>query len=136
MRPKLALSSIDVVYENCESCTIPVDKIYGFYMRGISNTVYLYEGEIVRGRETKFLRLDVLPGVYPTKLGDNSGSNFKDRTHKYRDIVSLSLNYEDGSYDKVSVNFKDRLDTNDNALQNFESCESLYHLTIGKKKDE
>lgn len=86
------IKSVNIVYENCEVFSIPIEHIN---LYGLNNEVYKTLEKInliiKKGADnSKYLRLETNRKPF-------------ERTLAYNDIVSIYFKYEDGTEEKINV---------------------------------
>jgi hypothetical protein len=118
------LKRLEIVYENCETCAIPVKNIRSLYVRDITTSLSLMGNvNIYEEKSAKSFCVIFDKAEYKTHFGDYEQSNFLDRTYAFNDITHIALVYEDDSEDYLGVEYKSRDESRENEAF---YCDNIY----------
>lgn len=103
------LKSLDLVFENIESYTIPASAIHRFGLVDVTRSLSFDQSDQVDERYScKEMRM-VLDNKYLVKhlanqwSDDDDAVNLKDRIIQYNDIAAVDLQFDDKSREYISV---------------------------------
>lgn len=118
------LKKLEIVYENCETCAIPVKNIRSLYVSDITTSLSLMGGGNIYEKKTTGSFCVIFDKIeYKTHFGDYEQSNFLDRTNAFNDITHIALVYEDDSEDYLGIEYKSRDETRENEAF---YCDNVY----------
>jgi len=104
----MKIISINLVFENCEVCNIPIEYIYSFHIGGIAKSLsyYPYSQGFRKTDEASELMF-----VFTKEFLDYEGLTQFDtpiaqRIKKHMDICSVMVNYDDASTKTYGIRWK------------------------------
>lgn len=119
------IKQLDIVFENCEVCTLTPDMIYMCILDRIYNNIgincFQYEnGEIYDEIFCDQFMLAINQKGLQQKsgFGDLKDNEVLENRLKYRDITHIDLIYDDGTNDYIGVHWLDDKNEYTNKLQN------------------
>lgn len=119
------IKQLDIVFENCEVCTLKPDMIYACIIDKIYNSMSINFFQYKDGEVYNKIYCDEFM-LAINKKGWQQKSNFCDfesdkplvERLKCRDITHIDLIYEDGTNDYISLHWQDGDNEFTNRLQN------------------
>ncbi len=126
------IKQLDIVFENCESCTLTPDMIYMCTLdriyKNIGINCFQYrDGEIYDEIFCdQFMLVINQKGLQQKSgFGDFRNDDTLEERLKYRDITRIDLIYDDDTNDYISVHWEDDNNEYTNKLQNnlYQNCE-------------
>ena len=112
------IKQLDIVFENCESCTLTPDMIYMCTLDRIYNNIGINCFQYRNGEIYDEIFCDQFMLVINQKglqqksgFGDFRNDDTLEERLKYRDITHIDLIYDDDTNDYISVHWED--DNND-----------------------
>jgi len=128
------IKSVNIVYENFEEFSVPIEHIEWLHISGIKYNLYLY------GLNSKVYKTLEKINLIIKKGADNSKylqleTNRKpfERTLAYNDIVSIYFEYEDGTEEKINVYWQGDDDYNNPAQKSYIDKDRNLVIEIGKE---
>lgn len=119
------IKQLDIVFENCEVCTLTPDMIYMCILDRIYNNIgincFQYEnGEIYDEIFCDQFMLAINQKGLQQKsgFGDLKDNEVLENRLRYRDITHIDLIYDDGTNDYIRVHWLDDKNEYTNKLQN------------------
>ena len=130
------INRIDIVFENCEVCTLLSDMFKYLIIHGIKENIdincYQYKnGEIHRDKTCEYFSITI------NEKGLNSitwNGTLKERLRNFKDIVSVKIYYEDKD-EEIYVTWNDEDDFL-NKYQTTEEIEEDIIVKISKETEE
>ena len=126
------IKQLDIVFENCESCTLTPDMIYMCTLDRIYNNIGINCFQYRNGEIYDEIFCDQFMLVINQKglqqksgFGDFRNDDTLEKRLKYRDITHIDLIYDDDTNDYISVHWEDDNNEYTNKLQNnlYQNCE-------------
>lgn len=126
------IKQLDIVFENCESCTLTPDMIYMCTLDRIYNNIGINCFQYRNGEIYDEIFCDQFMLVINQKglqqksgFGDFRNDDTLEKRLKYRDITHIDLIYDDNTNDYISVHWEDDNNEYTNKLQNnlYQNCE-------------
>ena len=126
------IKQLDIVFENCESCTLTPHMIYMCALDRIYNNIGINCFQYRNGEIYDEIFCDQFMLVINQKglqqksgFGDFRNDDTLEERLKYRDITHIDLIYDDDTNDYISVHWEDDNNEYTNKLQNnlYQNCE-------------
>lgn len=127
---------INIVFENCNLITIKPKDILGFYIKGITESIWSNGTQYSKDKQCKFVSLvlknSALKNETAFEYGRNSSSeSFEYHLKNYHDITHIEVVLLDGTKEYVGVNWgKD--DDQMNSLEKTVFEKDWFTIMIGK----
>ena len=119
------IKQLDIVFENCESCTLMPDMIYMCALDKIYKNIGINCFQYRNGEIYDEIFCDQFMLVINQKglqqksgFGDFRNDDTLEERLKYRDITHIDLIYDDDTNDYISVHWEDDNNEYTNKLQN------------------
>lgn len=111
----MKIVSIGLVFENCESCTIPAEFISYLHVGGISESITLSGRQSIVRNSLSVNNVNIcFNDAFNTYKGETQGHTLiTERVRSYMDICWIYLNYEDASSKHLGVVWKGSGDNNE-----------------------
>ena len=124
MNKEKKLKYLDIVFENCETCRLEPNMIYGCVLDGLHKNIgincFQYEnGEIFEQTACdEFMMVINQKGLQQYSGFDDFKGKILEERIKSKDITHVDLIYEDDTNDYITMNWEDDYDEFTNKLQN------------------
>mgnify|MGYP004656511771 CR=1 FL=1 len=137
MNKEKKLKYLDIVFENCETCRLEPNMIYGCVLDGLHKNIgincFQYEnGEIFEQTACdEFMMVINQKGLQQYSGFDDFKGKILEERIKSKDITHVDLIYEDDTNDYITMNWEDDYDEFTNKLQN----NMIFRRLYGKKNE-
>lgn len=128
------IKSVDIVYENCEAFSVPIEHVKWLHIIGIKYNLYLYglNNEVYKTLEK--INLIIKKGADNSKyLCLEVNRKPFERTLAYNDIVFIYFKYEDGTGEKINVYWQGDDDYDNPAQKSYIDKDGNLVIEIGKE---
>jgi len=124
--------SIGLVFENCESCIIPIECVSSFYLGNISDTISYYSlnSYINRSKSVGELLISFSERFYIYDNKTTCDEPVLDRIKKYNDICNITVYFEDGFQESYNIIWREGSTDYENLGQSFDEEGGVLFLGI------
>lgn len=134
MKPEY--KEINIIFENCNSVTIHPEAVLGFYIKGITESLWSNGTQYSKDKQCKFVSLVLKKSALKNETNfedeyDGTQESFENHLKNYRDITHVEIVLLDGTKEYIGVRWGKEYD-HMNSLEQTVFEKDWFTIMIGK----